>query len=125
MRCATCWRAWVSASRLSDDADPLLTIAIPPHRSDVSRPEDIIEEVARIIGYETIPTTLLTGTIPHVIREDRWIAREAARDAVANAGLIEVMAYSFTNLDALDRLATAGGPRGGGCTARAPRQSDG
>jgi phenylalanyl-tRNA synthetase beta chain len=97
---------------LSDDADPLMTIAIPPHRSDVSRPEDIVEEVARIIGYETIPTTLITGTIPHVIREDRWIAREAARDALANAGLIEVVTYSFTNTAALDRLATIGGPRG-------------
>jgi phenylalanyl-tRNA synthetase beta chain len=97
---------------LSDDADPLLSVAIPPHRSDVSRPEDIIEEVARIIGYETIPATLLTGTVPHVIREDRWIARETARDAMASTGLIEVMAYSFTNTDALDRLATVGGPRG-------------
>ncbi len=97
---------------VSGDADPLLTITIPPHRSDVSRPEDIIEEVARIIGYETIPTTLLTGTVPHVIREDRWIAREAARDAVASAGLVEVMAYSFTNTEALDRLATVGGARG-------------
>ncbi|MGI8856713.1 MAG: phenylalanine--tRNA ligase subunit beta [Thermomicrobiales bacterium] len=97
---------------MSGDADPLLTVAIPPHRSDVSRPEDIIEEVARIIGYETIPATLLTGTVPHVIREDRWIAREAARDAVASAGLVEVMAYSFTNTEALDRLATVGGTRG-------------
>jgi phenylalanyl-tRNA synthetase beta chain len=97
---------------VSGDTDPLLNVTIPPHRSDVSRPEDIIEEVARIIGYETIPTTLLTGTVPHVIREDRWIAREAARDAVASAGLIEVMAYSFTNTDALDRLAAVGGTRG-------------
>jgi phenylalanyl-tRNA synthetase beta chain len=95
---------------LSDDADPILTIAIPPHRSDVSRPEDIIEEVARIIGYETIPATLLTGTVPHVIREDRWIARESARDALASAGLIEVVTYSFTNGAALDRLASVGGP---------------
>ncbi len=96
---------------ISGDDDPLLTIAIPPHRADVSRPEDIIEEVARIIGYETIPTTMIVGTTPHVIRTDRWIAREAARDAVAGAGLIEVSTYSFTNADALDRLAVAGGPR--------------
>ncbi|MDQ6831856.1 MAG: phenylalanine--tRNA ligase subunit beta, partial [Chloroflexota bacterium] len=95
---------------ISHDADPMLTIAIPPHRADVSRPEDIVEEVARIIGYETIPTTMIVGTTPHVIRSDRWIAREAARDAVASAGLVEVSTYSFTSTEALDRLAAANGP---------------
>jgi len=94
---------------VSSDADPVLTIAIPPHRADVSRPEDIVEEVARIIGYETIPTTMIVGTTPHVIRADRWIAREAARDAVASAGLIEASTYSFISMEALNRLAVAGG----------------
>ncbi|MDQ6602001.1 MAG: phenylalanine--tRNA ligase subunit beta, partial [Chloroflexota bacterium] len=96
---------------ISGDADPVLTIAIPPHRADVSRPEDIVEEVARIIGYETVPATMIVGTTPHVIRSDRWIAREAARDALASAGLTEVSTYSFTSADALARLAAAGGPR--------------
>jgi len=95
---------------ISRDADPIMTIAIPPHRADVSRPEDIVEEVARIIGYETIPTTMIVGTTPHVIRSDRWIAREAARDAAASAGLVEVSTYSFTSTEALDRLAAANGP---------------
>ncbi len=95
---------------ISGDADPVLTIAIPSHRADVSHPEDIVEEVARIIGYETVPATMIAGTTPHVIRSDRWIAREAARDAVASAGLIEVSTYSFTSADALDRLAVVGGP---------------
>jgi len=94
---------------VSDDGDPLLTIAIPSHRADVSRPEDIVEEVARIIGYETVPATMLAGMTPHVIRSDRWIAREAARDALACAGLVEVSTYSFTSADALDRLAAADG----------------
>ncbi len=99
---------------VSDGADPILTIAIPPHRADVSRPEDIVEEVARIIGYETVPATMIEGTTPQVIRTDRWIAREAARDAVAGAGLIEVSTYSFTSAEALDRLAVAGGPGAAG-----------
>jgi phenylalanyl-tRNA synthetase beta chain len=97
---------------VSGDDDPVLTIAVPAHRSDVSRPEDVIEEVARIIGYETIPTTMIKGTSPHVIRTDRWIAREAARDALASAGIIEVVTYSFASVAALDRLAIAGGPDG-------------
>jgi len=99
------------AVALSDEPEPVLSIGIPSHRADVSRPEDIVEEVARIIGYETIPTTMISGTSPHVIRSDRWIAREAARDALASAGLIEVSTYSFTSADALERLTVAGGPR--------------
>jgi phenylalanyl-tRNA synthetase beta chain len=99
---------------VSGDADPVLTIAIPPYRADVARPEDIVEEVARIIGYETVPATMIDGTTPHVIRSDRWIAREATRDAVANAGLIEVSTYSFVSAEALDRLAVVGGPGAAG-----------
>lgn len=91
----------------TDEADPLMTIAVPAHRSDVHRPEDIIEEVARVIGYETVPSTLISGTVPHVIRTDRLITREAAKDALASAGVMEIATYSFTSADALARLDTA------------------
>src|SRR5262249_12678470 len=83
--------------------DPLLTIDVPAHRSDVSRPEDIVEEVARVIGYETVPATLPSGTTPHVIRTDRLITREAAKDAIAAAGVIEIATSSFTTADPLER----------------------
>ena len=95
---------------VSDERDPLLTIAVPAHRSDVSIGEDIIEEIARIIGYETVPATMLSGTVPHVIRTDRWIAREAARDALVTAGVIEVATYSFTSAGDLRALAAASAP---------------
>jgi phenylalanyl-tRNA synthetase beta chain len=98
----------------TDAEDPLLTIDVPAHRSDVSRPEDIVEEVARVIGYETVPTTLPSGTTPHVIRTDRLITREAAKDALANAGVMEIATYSFTSADALSRLDAAVGSRESG-----------
>jgi phenylalanyl-tRNA synthetase beta chain len=96
----------------TDEGDPLLTITVPAHRSDVHRPEDIIEEVARVIGYETVPTTLPSGTVPHVIRTDRLITREAAKDALASAGVMEIATYSFTSADALRRLDAALGGSG-------------
>ena len=91
----------------TDEADPLMTITVPAHRSDVHRPQDIIEEVARVIGYETVPSTLISGTVPHVIRTDRLITREAAKDSLASAGVMEIATYSFISADALRRLDAA------------------
>lgn len=90
-------------------AGPVLTVIVPPHRADVSRPEDLIEEVARVVGYESIPETLITGTTVHVQRSERLIAREAVRDALAAVGIVEILTYSFTSRAALDKLATVGG----------------
>ena len=39
---------------------------IPPHwRSDIAIEDDVVEELARIIGYDCIPTTMLSAPIPH------------------------------------------------------------
>ena len=88
---------------------PEFIVTVPVFRTDVTRPEDLIEEVARIVGYESLPETLPTGTAVHVVRPDRLLTREAARDAVAAAGLFEVQTYSFTSAAELDKLATVGG----------------
>ena len=70
---------------------------VPTWRVDVERAEDLIEEVARIRGYDRIPVTLpasaarLSSTPPEVEVERR------VRAAVAGAGLDEVVNYSFVS----------------------------
>jgi len=92
-----------------DDASPTFIVTVPAHRSDIAYPEDLIEEVARIVGYESLPETLPTGTAVAVAHSDRIQTREAVRDALVAAGVVEVQTYSFTSAATLDKLATVGG----------------
>ena len=43
------------------DEEGALICTIPSHRMDLAIEEDLIEEVARVAGYESIPTRLLEG----------------------------------------------------------------
>ncbi|MHB1005645.1 MAG: phenylalanine--tRNA ligase subunit beta [Chloroflexota bacterium] len=91
--------------------DSAFLITVPPHRVDVTRPADLVEEVARIVGYEEIPDTLLRGELPpqqiNVQRE--W--ESVAREALIGSGLSEIITYSLTSRTRLRRLA-AGIPAG-------------
>ena len=45
--------------------DSSLEVAAPYWRSDINIEEDLIEEVVRIIGYDNVPTTMLSAPIPY------------------------------------------------------------
>ncbi|HEU0116489.1 MAG TPA: phenylalanine--tRNA ligase subunit beta, partial [Thermomicrobiales bacterium] len=71
----------------------LLRVSIPTWRSDVSQPADVVEEVARIIGYETLPETLPTGETAPVFRDPELRFAGAVRDVLAAAGAFETINY--------------------------------
>lgn len=66
-----------------------MTVSIPAHRHDVSIPEDISEEYARIIGFDAVPEVLPTLETTQPATVDRSI-----NDAVA-AGFVQVISYAF------------------------------
>lgn len=68
-------------------------VSIPTHRSDVSIPEDIIEEVARIVGYDNLPATLPVGETPNVERDPQFLMERDARNVLAGAGAFEARSY--------------------------------
>ncbi len=76
--------------------------AIPPSsRFDIAIEEDLIEEVARINGYERIPVQAPRGEItPAAIPEDR-IALAALRQQLAARGYSEAISYAFVAADLL------------------------
>jgi phenylalanyl-tRNA synthetase beta chain len=79
-------------------------VRVPYWRTDVHIPDDVAEEVARIVGYEQIPTKGLGGEIPAKISQPRRELRERLRDVLAAAGMQEVITYSLTTLDALQQV---------------------
>jgi len=70
---------------------------VPSWRLDVSLPEDLVEEVARIRGFETVPATLpaLTESLRPVPPEAEVERR--VRSALIGAGFDEVLNYSFVD----------------------------
>lgn len=76
-------------------------VRVPYWRTDVTIPDDVIEEVARVIGYDQLPTRTLRGEIPLAQPQPIIELRERVRDILSAAGMQEVINYSLTNLHAL------------------------
>jgi phenylalanyl-tRNA synthetase beta chain len=80
-----------------------LLVTVPSHRQDVSLEEDLIEEIARMYGYNRIPYTLPAGSGTMGARTPRQALEAAAKDFMASLGLSEAVTYSFTAPATLDR----------------------
>lgn len=79
-----------------EEAEPGVLIAsIPSHRNDLHIPEDLTEEVARIHGYDRIPTTLPFAALAPVQRPAGLVLAERVRDVFAAAGLSETVSFPF------------------------------
>lgn len=74
-----------------------LNVTVPTRRGDITRDVDLIEEVARLYGYDLIPTTVIEGpTTPGSFTKAQMI-RRALRGLLSNGGYHEVISYSFVN----------------------------
>lgn len=76
----------------------------PSWRNDLQLPEDLAEEVARLHGYDRIPSTLPRGTARPVRPPRRVEVAERVRDLLAAAGLLEAITLSFYDPGDADRL---------------------
>ncbi|HEY8943602.1 MAG TPA: phenylalanine--tRNA ligase subunit beta [Polyangiaceae bacterium] len=91
---------------LGVDAEPStgrLSVTVGNARADITLPCDLIEEIARIRGYERIPETMPLEPIPERMHDDHR-AREGLRDALVRAGLQEVISYTMSGPDLEARL---------------------
>jgi phenylalanyl-tRNA synthetase beta chain len=80
----------------------------PEHRLDVEIPADVYEEIARVYGYDRIPTTLMRDELPPQRHSEPMDGEEHARDILAGCGLQEIISYSLTNLPAEGRVDPTG-----------------
>src|SRR5216683_3309108 len=84
--------------------EPLLRCTAPWHRLDIQVPADLTEEVARIIGYERIHTTLMDDVLPPQRSNLTLETEEKIRDILVGCGLQETISYSLTTPENHDRL---------------------
>src|SRR5579884_1192924 len=76
--------------------EPVLRCIAPWHRLDIQVPADLAEEVARMIGYEHIATTLMDDVLPPPHRNLALETEEKIRDILVGCGLQETIGYSLT-----------------------------
>lgn len=74
-----------------------LEATIPYWRPDITIPEDLIEEVARIVGYNEIPVTPPAGRMPSWQPRPEIGTRNLVADALVRAGMQEIISYSATS----------------------------
>ncbi|MCK5114042.1 MAG: phenylalanine--tRNA ligase subunit beta, partial [Phycisphaerae bacterium] len=86
-------------AKLDGDNGAKITCAIPPYRSDLTREVDLIEEVARIVGFDNLP---VGHSVTHRVRPKGTVERirTATAEALTRAGFDESITFSF--IDAPD-----------------------
>ena len=82
-----------------EPGERLLRCIAPWHRLDIQVPADLVEEVARIIGYEKIDTTLMDDVLPTQRRNLQLETEEKIRDILVGCGLQETISYSLTTVE--------------------------
>lgn len=90
-----------------EPGEPVLRCFAPWHRLDIQVPADLCEEVARIIGYEEIATSLMNDVLPPAHVNDIQRTEELIRDLLAGCGLMETINYSLTTPENHDKLVCA------------------
>ncbi|MBU1225864.1 MAG: phenylalanine--tRNA ligase subunit beta [Actinobacteria bacterium] len=75
------------------EGDGPFRVTVPTYRPDVTRPADLVEEIARLYGYDNIPSSLPRGPGGGLSRTQRRARLASA--AMVGAGYSEVMSFSF------------------------------
>ncbi len=81
-----------------------LTVMPPSFRQDIHRDIDVIEEIARLYGYDKIPVSLPEVRMDPVIENTRWNFIKTIRGSMIKTGYSEAINYSFLNPLVLDKL---------------------
>ncbi len=78
-----------------------LSVTAPSWRSDLGRPADLVEEVARIAGYDRIPSVLPVAPAGRGLTRSQRLRRRVA-NIVTSAGFDEVLSYPFVSRSQLN-----------------------
>lgn len=80
------------------------SITVPTRRGDITIFEDVLEEIARIYGYDKLPYTLPEGAGQAGRLTERQQLKRNIRNYMQSVGLMETITYSLTNSTDINRL---------------------
>lgn len=96
--------AYLGARRYVANFNHILAITVPWWRTDLNREEDIVEEIIKLIGYDSLQSTLPQlppqPTGRHQLLPDILLLKQQ----LAATGWFEIMSYSFIGRDDLGRV---------------------
>ena len=87
--------------------DNIYQITVPTFRRDITREIDLIEEIARVHGYDNIPTSLPKGDIPIPITNTLDEVRRRIKHYLLGSGMMEAINYSFCHPNCFDKVRLA------------------
>ena len=79
-------------------------ITVPYWREDVNIPEDIVEEIARIVGYDIFPSKTISDHLPIWSPTEDLDLKRKVTDYLVESGMQEIISYSATNIESESRL---------------------
>ena len=94
---AVCSQALRGLGLAVEDGDGVLTVTPPSYRFDLQLEEDLIEEVARVVGYDNLPNTPPQSAITAKIRPENQRGTFAVRRLLAGLGYQETINFSFVD----------------------------
>ncbi|WP_313427797.1 phenylalanine--tRNA ligase subunit beta, partial [Siminovitchia terrae] len=77
--------------------EDVFTVTVPTRRGDITIEEDLVEEVARLYGYDHLPKTLPRGEATPGGLSKIQEKRRTARGFLEGAGLFQAITYSLTS----------------------------
>lgn len=82
--------------------DDTFTVKVPTYRNDITMAADLIEEVARIYGYDNIPSSLPEMSMTTGKRTDTQAKKHTIKNVLKDLGLHETLTYSLTSPSMVD-----------------------
>ncbi|MDF1603867.1 phenylalanine--tRNA ligase subunit beta [Nocardioides sp. YIM 152315] len=89
-----------------EKGDTTLTATTPPWRPDLTDPFDLVEEVARVVGYDRVPSVLPREAAGRGLTREQRLRRRVGR-TLAGAGCAEVISFPFVGDATFDALGLA------------------
>jgi len=89
---------------VQETAEGTLEVVPPSYRIDIEREIDLVEEIARMKGFDAIPASMPTARVVSDRPTLHQRVERSVRDILVNQGLNEIINFSFTSPDAADRL---------------------